>query len=400
MGNRNARPRSSSDKGTRPDEDDPVAGLRDAAADLRAVRADARETNVTDPGAVADAYRDVEAVLDKYEDRATDWDDLEGYVEFREALSEQLARLADDLAYREAFDEADDTLTTSPQRVLSAKDFRRARDQLAPARELADLRERRRTVRERYRDARHAVSRRRDDLRDRRADLEHVRDLGEADLDAPVDQLRDPIQAYNDRVRDAFEAFKREASARAALEFVDVTSAYPLVAYRQPPDRLRAFVTEAEAGEKSVATLLEYANYSTSKLSHFVDDPQAVRAAVATNQTYLQRLNADPVTVEWPPPPADHLRWRGRELVAVVARFADEEAVALARTVRQLAERDDYARLRESAVARVELDDAERHRLQTGAVERDLREVRERIARLDDALDEHPRLDAFDDPWT
>ena len=43
------------------------------------------ETQITeqDLKAVNDAYQEVITLFDRYEERATDWDDFEGYVEFQ-----------------------------------------------------------------------------------------------------------------------------------------------------------------------------------------------------------------------------------------------------------------------------------------------------------------------------
>jgi hypothetical protein len=134
--------------------------------------------------------------------------------------------------------------------------------------------------------------------------------------------------------------------------------------------------------------VLEYAGYSRSKLSHYVDDPDEFRRQVARNETYLSRLDATPLTVDWPPPSAAQLRHEAGELVAVVARFADESVVARARSVRDLTFRDDYDRLRRSAVARDELTEAERDRLASGAVADELARLRDERDRLRAALDD------------
>ena len=89
----------------------------------------------------------------------------------------------------------------------------------------------------------------------------------------------------------------------------------------------------------------------------------------------------------WPSPEASQLHWLGEELVAVVGRFADEEVVARARTVRDLPRETDYERLRRTAVARAELDERERGRLRSGAVESDLAALREAHERLDETLE-------------
>ncbi|MFT4882241.1 MAG: hypothetical protein ACI9HI_002263, partial [Salinirussus sp.] len=240
-----------------------------------------------------------------------------------------------------------------------------------------------------YRSARTRVRRRRRELADRVADLERLRDLGEADLDAPTERLREPIEAYNEQVRAAFERRRREASARDVLATLADLSAIPMVPYEAPPTDLHTYVRDHEAGTEPVGQLLEYADYSRSKLAHYVADPDALKRAVATRRTYLRRLDAGPLTVDWPPPEAGVLRYRCRELTGAVNRVAPD-AVAALRAVRKLPRETDYGRLRTAAVARAELSPEERERVRSGAVETGLERAREQRARLGEALETYP----------
>ena len=110
---------------------------------------------------------------------------------------------------------------------------------------------------------------------------------------------------------------------------------------------------------------------------------------MATNRTYLESLSAEPLRVGWPPPAAGRLRYRTEELLSVVGRFAGEETTRALRDVRALTRDDEYGRLREAAVARSELTEAERERLRSGAVADDLETARARYRRLADALESH-----------
>jgi hypothetical protein len=370
---------------------DAVAALIDAAESLRAVRE--RVTAVDgDLDAVSDAYRDLVATLDRHEEAATGYGEFEKYVQFQEAIAERIDAVDDATPASGAFAAADEALQ---RRTLSSADFDRAREALEPAAEHAALREERREARERYRETRRAVRREREAVRDRLADLERLRRLGDADLDAPVARLREPIATYDERVEEAFRSFRRSVSARELLAVVDRAARTPLVSYDRPPERLRAYVRQHDAGEETVGTLREYAGYSTSKLDHYVDDPRALKGAVESNCTALDRLDAEPLTVGWPPPPAERLRWRARELVSLVGRIADETTVARLRAVRALPRETDYERLRESALARAELGAEERARIQ-GDLESELAAVRERRERLDAVLAEHPPLADLD----
>ncbi|WP_178918208.1 hypothetical protein [Natronomonas gomsonensis] len=365
----------------------------DAAAELEAAHERVRELerslelDEADLDAVANAYESVATVLDRWEERATDWDDFEGYVEFRNDISETLESIPEDVPESEAFLEADGHVKTSGVTgSLKTRDFEAAREALTPARDYAETREALADARSRHRDAYRAARDRLNELEDRIDDLERLVRLGEADLDAPIEELREPVERYNDGVADDFAAFRREASAREFLSFVATAAEYPLVEFRRPPTELLEYVRERPAGEHSVPDLIEYADYSPSKLSHYVDDANLLKRRVATNRTYLDGLSADPLFVEWPPAEAETLRFRAEELVSLVDRFADEETVAALRSVRELTRREAYERLQTAAVAHSELDPDERARVDSGAVEDNLEAARSERERLDEAL--------------
>lgn len=337
----------------------------------------------------ADAHDRATRLLDQYEDKATGTgrENFKSYVEFQERFLELTENLPDDLPHRDAFETANDGFD---KRRLSESDFERARELLSPVADVADLLDRRAEAKTALRDARSNARRRQSKLDDRIEELEQLTALGDADLNAPVAELRAPITAYDDAVREAFREYHRASSARDVLRFVRDTGQFPLVDYRQPPSDLWEYVQSYPAGEESIPQLLEYAGYSQSKLDHYVDDPTALRTRVGTHRTYLERLDADPLTVGWPPPQADHLRYRLAELIAVVGRFAPESVVADLRGLRSLTDDAEwYARLRESAMARTELGDEERERLASGDVADELDACRDAHERLAEALAEY-----------
>jgi len=363
--------------------DDYVDRLRTAREELSEARNAIEEVGEARLQAVRDAHREATDLLDRYEGRATGTGDFAAFVEFQESFVELVEGLDDDLPAREAFEEANEHLD---QRRLSEDDFERVRETLQPAADHAALLADREQAAERHENARRDARQRLRELADRIDHLERLQRLGEADLDAPVERLREPIESYDEAVREAWADFRREASAREVFRVVEASEAFPLAAFRQPPADLREYVTNHAAGEESIPTLLEYADYSASKLSHYVDDPGALRTRVATHRTYLERLDAEPLTVSWPPPSADRLRYRASELVSVVARFAPETVIAQARRLRRLPDEVDYGRLRETALARDELDDDERDRLERGAVEAELEAARDERDRIGAAL--------------
>ncbi|WP_248909640.1 DUF7118 family protein [Halocatena marina] len=364
---------------------DAVDDLRTVANEYENVRERVESIGVQKHEAVSEAYHEILDLFDRYEERATDWDDFEGYVEFQSQLVDAIEGLPDDLPARDAFEAADEHLH---QQSLSESDFERARADLQPAAAYADRYERINELREQYHDARYAVRQERDELDERITRLERIKRFGEADLDAPVDRIREPIDRYNETINEDFQAFVQEESARAVLSLVASTAAYPLIEYRQPPESVLEYVKTHPAGTESIPSLLEYAEYSRSKLDHYVENAQALKAAVGTNRTYLNRLDGGPLELVWPPPQAATLQFQVRERISVVGRFAPEETVARLRALRAMSEIPAYDDLRESALARDELNDDARQRLQNGTVERDLEQARTKRDHLDDVLRE------------
>lgn len=358
---------------------------------LETARAERRraEERVADIGEdklrdLREAHQELTTLLGRYEERATGSGDFQAFVEFQGALSDLVENLPDDLPERAVFESIDERLQ---QRRLSERDFESARDDLAPVEDLiARLDERREAgtrverLEGRVRDAIHRTHQEIDRL-------ETVKSLGDADLDAPIENLRDPIESYNESVQEAFGTFRDTEPARAVVGLVVTAQQYPLLDVPEPPTDLYEFLESAEAGSKPIPTVLEYTEFSRSKLSHYVDAPATFQRLVGGNRTYLERLDADPYTIEWPPPAPEALRWRADELVSMLNRFAPPETIAALDTVRELARDEDrYRRLRRAARARIELTDEERERLAEGAVEADLADARDRLAALEAVL--------------
>ncbi|WP_225332831.1 DUF7118 family protein [Halomicrobium urmianum] len=370
-------------------EGDAAERLRRADDERRRTRAAVESAGEADLRALRDACETLRETLDRYEDRATGDGDFAGFIEFQDRIAHFTNDLDEDLPERATFEDVDDRLQ---QRRLTESDFAAVREELAGAESTAEPLNDWEDARAEYREARKAARRRLDELADRIDELERLRRLGEADLDAPVERIREPIEAYDEAVGEAFREFRSDAPAREVLEFVATTALYPLVPFAEPPEDLREFVQSRAVGSEPIPQLLEYADYSRSKLDHYVDDPATLKRNVATRETYLRRLDADPLTVGWPPPAADVLRWQCDERISVVARFASDVVPDL-RRVRELTRREDYADLRDSAVAREQLTGDERERLQSGAVERDLNDARAERERIEAALAELPSLD-------
>lgn len=150
-------------------------------------------------------------------------------------------------------------------------------------------------------------------------------------------------------------------------------------------------MTTYPAGEESIPTLLEYADYSSSKLSHYVDDPGALRTAVAVHRTYIERLDGEPLTLDWPPAAGEELVYEIDELIPLVSRVAGDETVATLRSVRDLARSESYERLRRAAAVRDALDEPELDLLERGVAGERVGEAERTLDIVDDVLAETER---------
>ncbi|MFB6250652.1 MAG: hypothetical protein ABEI27_03015 [Halobellus sp.] len=331
----------------------------------------------------ADAYRRAVRLLDRYEDSATGTGDFRAYVEFQDKFLGLVEGLGESIPAHDAFEAAAERMD---QRRLSDADFERAREDLAPAAEYVDLLDRREDATERLSKARRDANLHLDEI-DAEIDARtEMLSFADVDLDAPVDALREPIRAYDEAVTAQFESFYESAPIADVVSFLKRAESFPLVDFRPPPRDLRSFVRESPDADEPIPTLLEYAEFTGSKLDHYAEDPAALQTNVAVHRTYLERLSAEPLTVSLPPPPAGELRpWAG-EAISLLGRFATPETIARLRTVRDLTRRDDYAELRLAARAHEELDADELERVRSGAAATELQRLRDARNRLSEAL--------------
>ena len=367
-----------------PDADALVEELRAARAKRAAVAEEIATYGEASVRAVDDAVDEALGLLSRYEDSATGTGDFEAYLELQSLFVELVEDLPEELPERGRFEDANDALD---QRTISESDMQDAREALADAAAVAALLEEREAAQQRVDDAEHDISQRLTAIDDRLAELERLRELDEVDLSAPTEELTEPIADYDQAVRDAFAEFRSAASARELFAFVRTTRFYPLVDFEQPPPDFVEYLRTHAVGEEPLPKLLTYADYSQSKLDHYVEDTTAFRTTVPVHRTYLDRLDAGPLTVGTPPPSRNELRHRTQELVSVVGRFADEETVALARTLDQLSRQEDYSRLRQAAVAEAELTAEQREALRSGEIDDEYERLRAEHDQLSTALD-------------
>jgi tetratricopeptide (TPR) repeat protein len=340
-----------------------------------------------DLGELTEAYEQFSKVLGIYQDQVTGDDgDIQTIVKFQGEIDRVMTDIPDDVLHADIFEECDEYLQ---QKWFSDSDFEHVYDQLDPLADLAEWIGDRDEALEAYRKARRDIEARLRECERELDDLDRLADLSEADLDAPTERLEEPIQQYNDAVTETFREFKRSASAREVVRFLDKMERYPLVAFESPPRDVVEYIAETPTGTEPIVTILEYTDYSRSKLEHYVEEPSKLKHAIEGHRAYLDALDGGPLTISWPPPTAEQLEYRCRELTAAVNRI-DPDVVEQLRTVQALPRETDYGRLRRSAVVRQDLSDEERERLQSGQIEADIAELRAEREQLQEALEAYP----------
>jgi hypothetical protein len=370
-----------------PARSDPVARLEQHEQELDRAQERVEEHGEAELERLQDAYETFRETLEIYQDQVVgDEGDIQTIVEFQSQLDAAMKEVPKGVLLREVFEECDEYMQ---QKWFGDDDFEHVYEQLEPIADLVARLDDRDEALSAYRDARRRVTARARECKKEIEHLERLSELADADLDAPTDRLREPIEAYNDAVREAFAAYKREQPAREVVRFLDRMEQFPLIEYRSPPADIAEYVAEEPPGTEPIPTLLEYADYSRSKLDHYVDDPNRLKHAIEGHRAYLAAIDGGPLTVDWPPPAAGTLRYRCRELTTAVNRI-DPTVVEKLRRVEALPRETDYDRLRNAAVAREDLSDEERERVRSGAIEEELGELRAEREELLAALEEYP----------
>ena len=326
-------------------------------------------------------------MLDRYAEDAVGTGDFGSYLEFEGRFADAVDVDADAFA-ADAFAAADEAVD---KRRLTERDFAAAREALEPASEAVDLLEEREGAAAAFREARKVAEDARDALADRLEELRTAASMADADVEADLGRLREPVDAYNEAVQTAVESALRERSAREVFDFLERADATPFVDVDLPPADLRSYVDEHDAGTEPIPTLLEYAAYSNSKLEHYVADPGALRTAVAVHRTYLDRIDAEPLTLSWPPAPGKALPYEIDELIPLVSRIADDAPVATLRELREFARTDEYDRLRRAAAVRDALDDRDYELVASGAIDDRLADAEQTLEIIDAVLEETDR---------
>lgn len=353
------------------DETDEYEELRSLIEDVGEERAE--ETR--------EAYETLDEALEEYREDATGTGDFRKYIEFRNiavALEEQLDE-GDDAHLKDAFESA---LSRLDAQTLRDKHFRGARSDLERVEEFVGKYERYEELRDELRDELGALEKRKENLEQKIDDTEER--LGQAREAEGIDvsPLREAVEEYNERVRRNFEEFVSEAPAVEVARLGEKTHDAPLVE-DAPVERGTAERLSEYVGDETVERVLELADESDAKLSHYVDDTDGFRDAVP--RTFFETASAEAFELGYEPEGV--VRRLVPELVSLVSFFADEETVAALRRVGGMAERGEYEPMRRALSAREEAGaDAETLEEQIEELRTEKEDVEKRMERVRSAL--------------
>ena len=355
----------------------------DTAVDSTRNRLDGHDERAIEQ--LADAYRRAFGLLEDYRDKATGSGDFGGYVKFRSAYDSFVEELDEDLPHRSAFEASREAVD---RRRLSGRDFDRAKEALEPVGELVDTLEELSSLKEERREIRNELLTKRRGLIEQRDHLKSLAEIQPSALDVPVESLQSPIDRYNEAVTTAHREFLSETSATDVLATYDRLSYFTLVTVEPPPAPLSNFLNQHSVGEEPISTLREYLSFSRSKLGHYVGDPGRFKGEIGPHSDYLDSLSVEPFLIDWPPPERQLMRWRLRDLIQMVDRFAGAETIELLRTIQSLCRNEErYSQLRSAARLNEELDEDELELVLSREVQDKIVSVTTAIETIDNALD-------------
>lgn len=327
-------------------------------------------------------YKTVDEALEQYREDATGHGDFGKYVEFQNVVIASEEKLDDRDVYQK--DDFESALSRLDARTLQDKHFRRARKDLSDVRGLVESYDRYEELRDELRDELSRLERRLDGIEDEIKEKEEVLERVENAEETDASVLRDAVEGYNQRVRREFKEFVKEAPAVDVARLGERTLDAPLVenaaVERGTAERLARYVDD-----ETVDRVLELADASDGKLSHYFDNPEGFRDAVP--RTFFETLDTEPFEISYGSEGV--VRRRVPELVSVVDTFADEETVAALRRVRDIAANDNYDEMRRALVAREDTgEDAEALRERLTALRDEKEDVKERVEELHGVLND------------
>ncbi|MDZ7688122.1 MAG: hypothetical protein U5J64_05245 [Halobacteriales archaeon] len=329
-----------------------------------------------------DIYEAVDKNLERYRDEATGRGDFGKYIEFRGFVAGVEEEVGEkDVHMSDAFETAVSHLDA---RTLRDKHFRRARAELEEVAEFAEMYERYEELEEDLNDELRSLEKRKKEVRSEvesaEKRLEKAREAEEIDASF----LRETVEEYNEHVHDDFDAFVCEASAVEVARLGESTLDAPLIedapVEKGVAERLSRYVDD-----ETVERVLELADASDGKLSHYVEDTDGFRDTVP--RTFFETASAERFELSYEPEGV--VRRHVPELVRLVSSFADEDTVAVLRRVGSMAERGEYEPMRRAVVAGEAAGaDAEEIEGRLEELRTELRRVEERAERLRSTLDE------------
>lgn len=358
----------------------------DKIEEYEEVRKKVREVGEERAEKTHDLYETVDKNLERYREDATGHGEFEKYIELRSIV----AGVEEELDEKDVYmsDEFENALSHLDARTLRDKHFRRARAGLEDVKNFAEIYERYEELEEELKDELRSVEKRKKELRSKieetESRLEKAREAEEVD----ASPLREAVETYNESVHEDFDAFLGEAPSVEVARLGEKTLDAPLVE-DAPVERGIAGRLSRYVEDETVGRVLELADASDGKLSHYVDDTDGFREAVP--RTFFETASADRFELSYEPEGV--VRGRVPELVRLVSSFADEETVAVLRRIGAMAERGEYEPMRRAVVAGEEAGaDAEEIEKRLADLREEQGSVEDRTERLRSALS-----DAFDD---
>lgn len=327
-------------------------------------------------------YRRLEDAFEEYREDATGHGEFGRYVEFQNIVIEAEETVEQEDVY--SAEEFKRALGHLDARTLRDKHFRRANEDLSDIRDLVETYERYVELEDELRNELRDLEHRADELDREISRKEEALEKAVEVEDIDGSRLREAVEKYNDSVRSNFETFVREAPAVEVARIGEQTHDTALVD-DAPLERGTAEGLSNYVDDETVERVLELADSSDGKLSHYVDDTDGFREAVP--RTFFE--TADGTRFKLSYEPEGVARRRADELIPLVGKFADDETVATLRRVRDMAANGTYGEMRRALVAREEAGaSVEELRDELEELRDEKERVGERAEEIRDALQE------------
>lgn len=354
----------------------------DKTDEYRDTRETVREVGEDRAERTHNVYRRIDDAFEEYREDATGHGEFRRFVEFQNIVIDIEESIEDGNIYRG--DDITRALSHLDANTLHDKHFRRAREDLSDVRDFVETYERyvelEDELRDELSDLEHRIDEVGREIQEKEAALEKAREAEGVD----VSPLREAVEEYNNGVRDDFEEFVREAPAVDVARLGERTHDAPLVD-DAPVERGTAESLDRYVDDETVDRVLELADASDGKLSHYVEDADGFRDAVP--RTFFETADGERFELSYER--EGIVRRRADELVSVVRRFADDETVAALRRVRDMAANGTYGEMRRALVAREQAGaDVDEIRDELDGLREEKERIEKRAAEVRDALRE------------